>query len=98
MDYKQTALGLIERGETDYDALRDAFDMVRCLELEGAVDVDGTMVYNKDNFNSAHELAKTIRTLSAKAVRSGGGASMLDLNKRCLLFDAPYDICDNKSE
>lgn len=93
MDYKAAALSMIERGEAgDYAALRDAFDMVRCLELEGSMEVDGQLIYNKDRFREAHEVVKLIRTLSAKAVVHGGGAGMLDLNKRTLLFDAPWDF------
>lgn len=93
MDYKQAALGMIERGEAgDYAALRDAFDMVRCLELDGSMEVDGQLIYNKERFREAHEIVKAIRTLSAKAVLHGGGAGMLDLNKRTLLFDAPWDF------
>lgn len=93
MDYKQAALGMIERGEVgDYAALRDAFDMVRCLELDGSMEVDGQLIYNKERFREAHEIVKAIRTLSAKAVVHGGGAGMLDLNKRTLLFDAPWDF------
>ena len=91
MDYKQAALTMIERGEAgDYAALRDAFDMVRCLELDGSMEVDGQLIYNKARFDEAHQIVKTIRTLSAKAVVHGGGAGMLDLNKRTLLFDAPW--------
>ena len=94
MDYKQAALGLIERSEAtgDFGALRDAFDMVRCLELEGSMEVDGVLIHNKDRFREAHDIVKTIRSLSAKAVLHGGGAAMLDLNKRTLLFDAPWDF------
>lgn len=93
MDYKQAALGMIERGSAgDYGALRDAFDMVRCLELDGSMEVDGQLIYNKDRFREAHDVVKTIRQLSAKAVLHGGGAGMLDLNKRTLLFDAPWDF------
>ena len=93
MDFKQTALGLVERGTEDPHALSDAFDVIRCLELEGSVEVDGVVIHNPENFAEAHRLAKTVRSLSARAVRDGGGgASMLDLNKRCLLFDAPYDL------
>jgi len=92
MDYKDTALRLIEKGQEDYGALRDAFDMVRCLELEGSVEVDGVLIHNKTNFDEAHMLAKQIRSLSARAVLHGGGPYMLDLNKRCLLFDAPWDF------
>lgn len=92
MDYKDAALRLIEKGQEDFGALRDAFDMVRCLELEGSVEVDGVLIHNKTNFDDAHMIAKQIRSLSAKAVLHGGGPLMLDLNKRCLLFDAPYDF------
>ena len=92
MDYEQAALSLIERGASDWGALRDAFDMVRCLELEGSMEVDGLLIHNRANFDKAHEIVKTIRQMSAKAVLHGGGAGMLDLNKRTLLFDAPYDF------
>lgn len=92
LDYEQTALKLIQAGEHDYDALKDAFDVIRCLELDGSVEVDGVLIHNKDNFKKAHELALMVRQLSAKAVLNGGGGSMLDLNKRCLLFDAPYNF------
>lgn len=92
MDFKDTALKMIQASEDDYGALRDAFDMVRCLELEAAVEVDGELIHNAENFREAHALARQIRTLSARAVTRGGGAAMLDLNKRCLLFDAPYDF------
>lgn len=92
MDYKDAALRLIEKGQEEYGALKDAFDMVRCLELDGSVEVDGVLIHNKANFDDAHMIAKQIRSLSAKAVLHGGGPLMLDLNKRCLLFDAPYDF------
>ena len=90
MDYKQTALRLIQTGE--YEALNDAFDMVRWLEMQDAVEVDGALIHNKANFKEAHALARQIRQLSAKAVRDGGGSVMLELNRKCLLFDAPYDF------
>lgn len=90
MDYKQMALKLIQTG--DDEKLSDAFDFVRWLELERAVEVDGQMIYNAENFKAAHELAKQIRSLSAQAVLHGGGGPMLELNRKCLLFDAPYDF------
>lgn len=90
MDYKQMALRLIEDGRPD--ALVDAFDMCRWLEMEGAVEVDGQLVHNAENFREAHTIARQIRQLSAKAVRDGGGGLMLELNRKCLLFDAPYDF------
>lgn len=92
MEYKEIALGLIERAESDPAALHDAFEMVRALELEGSVEVDGVLIRNAENFRAAHELAGLIRRKSARAVLRGLGAPFLDLNKRCLLFDAPYDF------
>lgn len=92
MDYKAAALKLIDENGENVEALRDALDLVRLLELDGAVEVDGALVHNAENFRAAHDLAKMIRTLSARAVLHGGGAAALDLNKRCLLFDAPYDF------
>lgn len=92
MTNKQIALGLIERGEQDPAALFDALEALRILELDGSMDVDGVLIRNEENFKLAHELAKTVRSLSAKAVLRGYGAPFLDLNKRCLLFDAPYDF------
>ena len=90
MDYRQIALRLIEDGSCE--ALVDAFDMCRWLEVERAVEVDGALIHNPDNFKAAHELAQQIRRLSARALLQGGGAEMLELNRKCLLFDAPYDF------
>lgn len=92
MSTKQLALGLIERGADDPEALFDALEALRVLDLEGSVEVDGVLLRNPENHKAAHELAKTVRSLSAKAVLHGYGASYLDLNKRCLLFDAPWDF------
>lgn len=92
MDTKQIALGLVERGGLDPAALFDALEALRALELDGSYEVDGLLIRNPDNFKAAHELAKTVRSLSAKAVLHGLGSGYLDLNKRCLLFDAPYDF------
>ena len=92
MDTKQIALGLVERGEQEPAALFDALEALRALELDGSYEVDGLLIRNPDNFRAAHELAKTVRSLSAKAVVHGLGSGYLDLNKRCLLFDAPYDF------
>lgn len=91
-DYYDIALRMIEVGRSDPEALRDAFEVARMLEMQDAVDVDEELVRNHTNFARAHELSRMIRTASAKAVVGGAGADMLDLHKRCLLFDAPYDF------
>lgn len=59
-------------------ALGDYFEIVRLLEAE--------------NFTEAHQRNKEIRRLSGKYAVEQGSARMLDINKRALLFDAPYDF------
>lgn len=89
---------IIKRGETDVYALDDAFKMCKALEIEDSVTVfgkgvgDDKRVFNDGNFKKAHEYAKEIRRLSALSVINGGGEMALDINKGCLLFDAPYDF------
>ena len=92
MTNRQIALGLVERGAQDPAALFDALEALRILELDGSYEVDGVLLRNEENFRLAHELAKTVRSLSAKAVLNGLGGGYLDLNRKCLLFDAPYDF------
>lgn len=90
---------IIKRGEKDFPALLDAFDLCKHLEQEKAVTVYAMKkgerdekIFDPDNFRLAHEYAKQIRRLSAISISNGGGQSALDLNKACLLFDAPYDF------
>lgn len=63
---------------SDPSALGDYFEIVRLLEAE--------------NFTEAHQRNKEIRRLSGKYAVEQGSARMLELNKRALLFDAPYDF------
>lgn len=67
-----------KRDLSDPSALNDAFDSLRLLE--------------PDDFNLAHEKNKEIRRLSAKYAAERTDAKMFELNKRSLLFDAPYDF------
>jgi len=92
MDLEQTALQMLEKSKSDPAALLDAFEVVRQLEMLDSIEVDGELVRSDRNFAKAHELAKLIRTRSAQAVVAGAGPAYLDLNRRCLLFDAPYDF------
>ena len=92
MTNKEIAIGLVSRGAEDPAVLFDALEALRILEMDGSMEVDGVLIRNVENFKTAHELAKTVRSLSAKAVLRGYGSPYLDLNKRCLLFDAPYDF------
>ena len=80
------------------ESVTDAFDIVRELEVDGAVTVEGTgkhdhgtVVHNKENFTRAHEYAKRIRAAANAMVRMGVDAdAMLDLYYKTHLFDAPY--------
>lgn len=67
-----------KRDLSDPSALNDAFDTLRLLEPE--------------NFLLAHEKNKEVRRLSAKYAAERTDMKMFELNKRSLLFDAPYDF------
>ena len=67
-----------KRNLSDPSALNDAFDTLRLLEDE--------------DFALAHEKNKEIRRLSAKYAKEQNSMKMFELNKRSLLFDAPYDF------
>lgn len=67
-----------KRDLSDPSALNDAFDSLRLLEPE--------------DFTLAHEKNKEVRRLSAKYAKEQNSLKMFDLNKRSLLFDAPYDF------
>lgn len=68
-----------KRDLSDPSALSDAFDVLRLLEAQGG-------------FEEAHRRNKEIRRLSAKYAAERTDAKMFELNKRSLLFDAPYDF------
>lgn len=67
-----------KRDLSDPSALNDAFDSLRLLEPE--------------DFDLAHQKNKEVRRLSAKYAAERTDAKMFELNKRSLLFDAPYDF------
>ena len=80
------------------DALADAFEVCRELEMENAVVVQGhgkrdygTTVYDEDNFSRAHDFSKRIRSEANGYIKRGVDAdNMLDLYYRTHLFDAPH--------
>lgn len=67
-----------KRDLSDPSALNDAFDTLRLLE--------------ETDKEEAHRRNKEIRRLSAKYAAERTDAKMFELNKRSLLFDAPYDF------
>ena len=67
-----------KRDLSDASALADCFDALRLLEPE--------------DFTLAHEKNKEVRRLSAKYAKERTDVKMFELNKRALLFDAPYEL------
>ena len=78
MDIHELVDKAFKRDLSDPSALNDAFDTLRLLEPE--------------DFALAHEKNKEVRRLSAKYAAERTDAKMFELNKRSLLFDAPYDF------
>lgn len=66
------------RDLSDASALNDAFDSLRLLE--------------ETDKEEAHRRNKEVRRLSAKYAAERTDMKMFELNKRALLFDAPYDF------
>ena len=96
MNYEKFIQALIDKD--DPYALRDAFDMVRELETQDAVTVEGrgrrekpTTIYDEDNFRLAHEFSKKIRSSANRMLSDGVDTeNMHDLYYRTHLFDAPH--------
>lgn len=78
VDLKNLISKAEKRDLSDYSALSDLFELCRLLE--------------KEDFNLAHEKNKIVRILSGKYAVQQGSLKMFELNKRALLFDAPYDF------
>lgn len=79
MDIHELTEKASRRDLSDVGALRDYFETLRLLEQTGG-------------FDEAHHRNKDIRRLSARYAKEQLSADMLELNKRSLLFDAPYDF------
>lgn len=78
MEIRELVVRAFQRDLSDPSALSDAFDSIRLLEPE--------------DFSLAHERNKEVRRLSAKFATEQKSLRMFELNKRSLLFDAPYDF------
>jgi predicted phage terminase large subunit-like protein len=46
----------------------------------------------KDNFDLAHQKSRTLRKMSGIYAKEQGSTRMMELNRRSLLFDAPYSF------
>lgn len=78
MDINALVVKAAGKDLSDPSALVDYFEIVRLQESE--------------NFTEAHRRNKEIRRLSGKYAVEQGDTRMFELNKRALLFDAPYDF------
>lgn len=78
MDAHELVRLALKRDLSDWGAASDAFEAVRLLEAE--------------DFDLAHRVNKTIRSLSARYAAETGSPDFFTLNKKALLFDAPYDF------
>lgn len=67
------------RDLSDASALEDAFEIVRILADDG-------------EFEEAHRRNKKVRQLSAKYAAERFDSRMFEINRKSLLFDAPYDF------
>lgn len=80
------------------DALIDAFDLCRELELDGSTNVlgsgkreRGVTIYDDENFAKAHEYARQIRSAANDMFKRGLFVEdMLNLYYKTHLFDAPH--------
>ena len=94
---KQTNLAklvpaLIDRSATDWNALEDAFQLNRQYRDELSVEVDGKKVFDPLNFAQAQKFNADIRRVCAYWIKEFGIDKCVDLYKRTLLFDAPYNF------
>ena len=78
MDTHELVKLALKRDLSDWGAASDAFEAVRLLEA--------------DDFGLAHRVNKTLRAVSAKYAAQTGSPDFFRLNKKTLLFDAPYDF------
>lgn len=78
MDAHELVHLALKRDLSDWGAASDAFEAIRLLESE--------------DFDLAHRVNKTLRSLSARYAAETGSPDFFTLNKKALLFDAPYDF------
>lgn len=83
---------IMRRGLKKPGALNDLFDLVRQLQIEKAVLVDGEPVFDQDNFKDAAWYNSEIRRMAAEKIRKDGDPDMVELYKRSLLLDAKYNF------
>ena len=83
---------IMRRGMSKPGAMNDLFDLIRQLQIDGAVLVDGEPVFDKENFRDAAIFNSELRRLAADKIRKNGDPDMVELYKRSLLLDAKYNF------
>ena len=83
---------IMRRGMSKPGAMNDLFDLIRQLQIDGAVLVDGEPVFDQDNFRDAAIFNSELRRLAAEKIRKNGDPEMVELYKRSLLLDAKYNF------
>ena len=84
--------GIMRTAATKVQGLNDVFDLVRQLQVEDAVIVDGEPVFDQDNFKSAAWYNSEIRKMCAELIKKNGDPDAVELYKRSLLLDAKYNF------
>lgn len=80
----------------DISAWEDALEWCKGTEIEGSSVLKHRgieeITYSDIKFKEAHKEVKAIRKKAAESVRTGGGERAVNLYKKCLLFDAPFEF------
>lgn len=84
--------GILRKNATKVPALNDVFDLVRQLQVEDAVIVDGEPIFNQDNFKKAAWYNSEIRKMCGELITKHGDPDAVELYKRSLLLDAKYNF------
>ena len=84
--------GILRKNATKVPALNDVFDLVRQLQVEDAVIVDGEPIFNQDNFKKAAWYNSEIRKMCGELITKRGDPDAVELYKRSLLLDAKYNF------
>jgi len=83
---------IMRRGMSKPGSMNDLFDLIRQLQIDGAVMVDGEPVFDKENFRDAAIFNSELRRIAAEKIRKNGDPDMVELYKRSLLLDAKYNF------
>ena len=81
---------LIQKGGKS--ELKDAMVLVKALEKEDAIILDGQLCRSYDKSKAAHEFSMDIRNKSMEKFKKTFKTEFLEVYKDALTFDAPYDF------